>query len=283
MIPFRILPIALLGTVLQASATVVVEDFSYTTGDLLNKGTTVDGWTGAWGGAGNATGRIDSISTSNLTSTVGGYAITQTGTGHSIGDFNDFRGINRTLSTALTGTIWFSVLINNKVATDHTGLLFNHSDASADYTAGSNYLVDLTGSTISATYGATVTSDTINSFSLNTTHLIVGSITLGAGNDTLSLWVNPTDLSTLIGSTPNVTTSGRDIGSSITKIGVFSYGNTVGSHGQLDALRVSDGNGNSSLAFFQATGVTPVPEASTTALILSGGVLFLGLRRRNQR
>jgi len=270
----------LLLTALPVSAATLIEDFSYS-GVLSGKGTAGGGWAGAWGAAGNATGRITTNSASNLTYSGGGYAISQTGNGYTFGDFGvDFRGINRSISATLTGTVWFSILINSNAATNHVGVTLNNNGSGADYLVGTNYAVDLTGSTLRLLHGTnTVVSDSLaGNFALGTTHLLLGRIDLGAGVDTISLWMNPSDLTNISNITPNIVSSAVDIGSSLTKFGVFSYSSSssTGSFGQLDALRISDGNGDATAAFQAVTGV---PEAGTSALLLCG-LTAAGLRRR---
>jgi hypothetical protein len=273
----------LLACLSPLQAVTLVEDFSYASGNITGLGTATGGWGGVWGAAGNATGRININSTSNLTYSGGGYNISQTGTGYASGNYgNQFRGINRPVATPMTGTIWFSMLIYNIDAGDHTGMLLNQN-AGNDYDAGTNFAFGLLGTSLQINYAGTILTDTNATFALNTTHLIVGRITVGAGNDTLSLWADPTSLSNLTNTTPNLTVTNRDIGSNLNEVGFFTYSTTSTDtvvHGRADALRVSDGNGDANAAFFAVTGVNLVPEPTRAALALLSLTALLLPRRR---
>lgn len=269
---------------LPAGAATLIEDFSYpAAGELRGKGTASDGWAGAWGAAGNGTGRILNQPGSNLSYSGGGYAIAQTGTGHAVGNYGtDFRGINRA-TDPLSGTVWFSFLVNNHDEGDRTGILLNYNGTASDYGPGTNYRISLAGDSVQVLHGTTTIADgTASTYALNATHLIVGSITFGAGNDALSIWVDPSDLANLSSITPNIQTAAIDIGDSLTKFGIFSYSATVGTtadHGQFDALRISDGDGDPALAFLNVTGV-PEPAAP---LFASLGMALAMFRRTNRK
>lgn len=266
----------------SADAATIVDDFSYSSGTLSTQGGG-SGWTGTWG-AGGSTSRILVDNTSNLSFDLGGYDVAQTGIGLATGNFNAFRGINRFIDVNLTGTIWFSILINNSGTDDHTGIQFNnHADtpfSGIDYEQGL-FHAELAGTDLQIRYNGTTTT-AASGFALNTTHLLLGRITLADGNDRLELWADPVDV--LNPGTPLFNESSADMGANLFLAGVFAYGSsdiasTGGNHGKLDALRISDGGGDATQALNAVVGV---PEPSSAILLLTGGLLF-GTRRRSSR
>lgn len=266
-----------------ASAATVIDDFSYPDGQLQGQ-IGGSGWSGKWG-VGGSTSRVLLDASSNLTFSLGGYNVLQTGTGLVTGNFNAFRGINRSIDIDLTGTIWFSVLINNAQADDHTGIQFNnHAEPPAngiDYEEGL-FHTEIFGTDLVVQYNGTE-STVATGLSLGTTHLLLGRITLTEGNDRLELWANPADV--LNPGAALFDESSADMGASLFLAGVFAYGNNDGAtggtiHGQLDALRISDGNGDPAQALQAVVGV---PEPSSALLLLTAGLILGSQRRSRQR
>lgn len=263
----------------SAGAGLVTEDFEGGNNDAAIDGRlTGTGWEVAWG-PGGATSRARTKINANLSYSGGGYSIAQTGTGQAYGDYNAFRGINRAVATHLTGEVWFSLLVRNVEAGGHGGIQFNnHSDSSTysgiDYNRGA-FDVGIAVDDLVVRYGG---ADTVidTSFAFGQTHLIVGRIVVGAGNDTLQVWVDPADLSN-IGS-PLFNQSDADMGNDVNLVGIFGYGDVfvdLKPNSYIDALRLSD----TGTAFLDVTGVTPIP---TPAALPAGLALLglLGLQRR---
>jgi hypothetical protein len=178
----------------------------------------------------------------------------------------------RTLPAALTGTVWFSFLVNANDANSRAGMSFNTSLSSA-----SGARVDVAGGNLFVSYGNVTLS---NTQTIGDTHLIVGQVVVDAGgiNDRLRLWLDP-DVNTLSedATTARVFegTASDWVGAGITSVAVQSYGVST-SGGTVDAIRVS----NNATAQQDVTGVAPVPEPGTLALgTLAAGAL-LGRRRR---
>lgn len=290
---------ALLGV---CHAATLVEDFpstSYVNGQLDNQGSATGGWGSVWGtGSTGTTGRVVISTASNLTYSGGGYNITQTGTGLVQGNFGDgtgtnsaFRGSNRTFSTGMSGTIWFSILLSNTDSTAHTGVSFNSDITGISDTPATDYdvtpfRVDLSNTTAQLYFGSTTTAAATGSgtYAVGSTHLLVGSLTVGAGNDSVSVWIDPSDLSNL-GAADLSSSGAADLGGTLSRFGVFDYGlNDVqaggGNHGKVDALRISDGGGSSSAAFTAVTGVSTVPEPGRTTLFSLGLAVLIMRRRR---
>jgi hypothetical protein len=145
----------------------------------------------------------------------------------------------------MSGTVWFSVLVDNTDATGAAGISFNPT-AFGDTTNN----IQLIGTTLSVTLSNIITNN-IATLSLNNVHLLLGKLTITSGNDILSLWADPGSLSSL--SAPNFTSTSANFLSSLSSMGIISYNNgKSNAGGYLDALIVS----NSPTAFIDVTGVT---------------------------
>lgn len=271
-----------------AEGATLIEDFNYESGQLAGKGTTVDGWTGSWGaGNGTVTGRILVTSESNLSYSGGGYGIVQSGVGKLYGNYGgplatDFRSSNRAIAEPMSGTIWFSLLLQNNSNTtgaDHwtQGIQFNKNLSSGNNFDASGFRIALAGTDLQVTYNG-VTTTGLGTYALDTTHLIVGKLEVGTGNDTLSVWLDPVDLLNL--GTAVFTQSNASLGNTLANVGVFSYGtfnpgpSSTTIYGSLDALRVSDGGGVASTAFLAVTGVVPEPGRAWLTLVALAGVVW---------
>ena len=258
----------------HARASLVIEDFSYTNG-VLRGNTGGAGWSGAWGTTTNFTGRVAVESAGDLTYSAGGYSISQTGTGRAYGDYNAFRGINRLIDTNPSGTVWFSVLVQNLLSTDHAGIQFNHHAEGAalsfaEYNQGA-FDAQIAGGNLVVRYDSANTTNLL-SLALGQTHLLLGRWDIGAGNDRLQLWVDPADILNLGGAQFDRNTA--NVGDNLYMAGVFTYGaSNVGGtrQGYIDALRISDDPD----ALLDVTGA---PEPGPIALLAIGGLALL--RRR---
>ena len=265
-----------------AQASLIAHDFSDAADNapLLNTGGG-SGFTGNWGattGVNASTSRIKYDADLNLSYSGGGYAIAQTGTGLAYGDFDQFRGINRPSDPDVGGTVWFSILVQSVSATYHAGIQFNsHADlpyTGFDYTRGS-FDAGIRTNQLEVRYNGVTTSD-LAPLSAGQTHLLLGRIIFqdNGVNDRLDLWADPADVQAL--GTPLFSAANGDLGTQLFLPGVFAYGAANSPSARLDALRISDGNGNAATAYFEVTGV--VPEPGTLALGLLGACLLA--RRR---
>jgi hypothetical protein len=183
----------------------------------------------------------------NLTTSVGGYNRPQSGAspGKLFGTFNAFRQSGCSLDAPMSGTVWFSVLVDNTDATGAAGISFNPT-AFGDTTNN----IQLIGTTLTVTFSNTTTNN-IATLSLNNVHLLLGKLTITSGTDILSLWADPGSLSSL--SAPIFTSSSANFLSSLSSTGIISYNNgKSNAGGYLDALIVS----NSPTAFIDVTGAT---------------------------
>lgn len=244
-----------------ANAAFITEYFDYgaTAGNMPGKGATGGGWAAAWGGSTDS-----KYSTDNLTYTATGYsnAGNTSGTGSAAGVNRGVgNGGTRSFSSAMSGTIWISMLARHNSASNPGALLWLG-------TSGQNDFIGLLGNLPQIRVNGTSTNLSA-AVAGGTTHLFLAKLEIDYSGslDRLTGWINP-DLTNL-GTGTSV--SGVDIvGSSLTGITVSLNDNDT-TPSNLDAIRIS----NDSDGFDK---VTAVPEpASLSLLALAGGAM---LRRR---
>lgn len=230
---------------------------------------------------------VPKIVAGDLTASAGtNYAVSQSGnarsfqsTNYTIGDATDRRQA-RTFSAPLTGVVWFSFLVNNAAADSAGGIDFNTATSNFGTTQPSRIVIE--GTTLRVINAASVESASIAGVStLGETTLVVGRVDIGGssvtvGNDVVNLWVNPvlTGLSADLGAATwgsnNTNFLGAATGVSI--LGLQSYSTLTGAGqngGVLDSMRLADGAD----AYYDVTGLTQIPEASTTGLVLGAAAL----------
>jgi large repetitive protein len=229
----------------------------------VNTGGADAGFSGNWYNGSNNAFPTD---TNDLT--YGDYAIIQSGStervyaSNSGGDRQDVRD----LAGAMSGNIWFSVLVYVPAGGNFATLSFNHGSPSYDSTM-SDVRIWMTASQVQVGFaGAGATAGT-GSFASDTTHLILGQMNVVSGNDTISVWVDP-DLSAVSGPgdlpAANYTSSAVDFTDSIIRIGA---GGNKGSAAEVhvDAIRLSD----TTNAFNEVTGLGIVETTAPTIAALS--------------
>jgi hypothetical protein len=209
------------------------------------------------------------------------YGITQAGAPQKIMTSNagpDRQDV-RTLTTAMSGDIWFTVLVNVPAGGNYAGLTLNNYGNSYDpVTTGARILMGDTQLQVGFNGGAASTGT--GTYTAGTTHLLLGYMNVVAGNDTLEVWVDP-DLTLPLKSTSdlptaNFTSTTVDFAASITDIGAAG---SIGTAAEVysDAYRLSD----TATAFEDVTGVEFIPEPST-AILAGIGLAGLCLRRRSE-
>jgi hypothetical protein len=185
----------------------------------------------------------------NLTTSVGGYNRPQSGA-------NDYRQSGCPLDAPMSGTVWFSVLVDNTDSTGVAGISFNPTT----YSDAAN-AIQLVGTTLRVTLSNTTTNN-IATLNLNSVHLLLGKLTITAGNDTLSLWADPASIANL--SAPIFASSSANFLSSLSSMGIISYNTTKSNAGgYLDALMVS----NSATASIDVTGVTVAGDFNLNGVV----------------
>ena len=146
-----------------------------------------EGFADAWTGTGT-----EDILAGNLTTSVGGYAIEQVGTGLAgkvRGDYNDPRQNTRTISGSLAGEVWFSILLNNPDGTAHAGLSFNPTGNADPANDTVRNLIELAGNQLRLKVDNALDDQTVT-LAIGQTHLIVGRITAGIGTDLFDIWAD---------------------------------------------------------------------------------------------
>ena len=259
-----------LGTVLIVMTTILLVFAGVARAELLvatdlNTGGTDTGFSGNWAGSVNRfIMEADDLVYAN-------YGITQTGTTQRVFGGNTThkdRMRSRDLEAAMSGEIWFSLLVNVPADGGFAGISF-HSDTAAE--APNTYSHNLADLRVMVTTnalwvdweGASVNNETwtpdatAGSFSPGT-HLILGHMIIGAGNDTLNIWVDP-DLRNVTspGGLPAATYSNTtiDFMESIVRIGVPIW---VGGEDTADAIWMS----NTETAFYDVTGADMPPKGT---------------------
>jgi hypothetical protein len=197
----------------------------------------------------------------NLTTSIGGYNRPQFGAnpGKLVGTFNAYRQSGCPLDAPMSGTVWFSVLVDNTDSTGVAGISFNPTTFSDAANA-----IELVGTTLRVTLSNTTTNN-VATLNLSNVHLLLGRLTITAGNDTLSLWTDPASIANL--PVPTFTNSSFNFLSSLSSLGIISY-NTSKSNagGYLDALIVS----NSATASIDVTGVSVAGDFNLNGVVDAG-------------
>ena len=239
----------------------------------LNVGGTDVGFSGNWAGSAN-------VSIQDLPDlTYANYFITQSGTEDRIYQSNagPDRQKVRALESAMSDEIWFTMLVNvPEIAgrDGYAGITFNNYGNTWDpITTGARILL---GDSLQVGFNggtATVT----GSFARDTTHLILGQMIVGDGNDTLSVWISP-DLTSVTSPAglPDATYSNTEVefADSIVSVGVAGRTTTNGGPPvYMDAIWMS----NRDTAFYDVTGI---PEPSTVALV---GLFLAAMAIRRRR
>lgn len=253
---------ALGGSALASSATADFNDLSV--GDLNGQG----------GGAGlsgtyTAVTTLDVIS-GNLSTTL--YNLTQSGTAQSVRNTLTTQASGqsqRSLGSAMSGTIWVSMVASNAALQDRGGFSFNPGSNHATNSA-LNVVFYNTSSNVSVQVrkqGVAFTNGYVLGGALGDVNLLLVRTTVdgSALNEVIDVWLNPnvalysTEAAFLANVAPTVSYSGQDLLSSVTSVGLLSYASSTLYNGStLDNFRMS----NAADAFWWATGVG---EAGVTA------------------
>jgi hypothetical protein len=241
-----------------ARALTVVEDFGfYDPGSLTNYAAGsgfLNGWKNAAG-----VNAVNVTNDSNLSYSGAGYAVTQLGAGAILASASTGGGSTlsrRSLAAPIPGssagrTVWFSTLVR-PTSSARLGWHFN---ANSFDRAGASAGFTVVESDFRKLDDGVLVSAGLPALTVNTTHLVLGSVVLkDTGVSQVSYWIDPADLTSTNTLGAAAVTFAATFGGSITNIGVEAYQDA---NGRMDALRISDGNGDSEKAFLAVTRATP--------------------------
>lgn len=170
------------------------------------------------------------------------YAITQEEVPQSVqGTFSGGRQTTRAAETPLTGTVWFSYLLNQPTLDSRGGITFNQNAS-----IPGNPRIVATGTELRLGLGPTLqdAGAGANLLTLGETALILGRITIDSAGapEVLDIWINP-DVSGDVASLPapdnTLSEEAASLDPGITRVGIQSY-SADGQGGIIDSLRLSD-------------------------------------------
>jgi autotransporter-associated beta strand protein len=215
-------------------------------------------WSGTWDGT-----NTEKVVAGDLTTTVGGYALQQSGSGllgKLQGSYSTSRQNYRSLAGQMSGTIWLSFLVNNSNANADCGLSLNPTGNGDPANDTIRNLIEVRGSSLRVTMSGSLT-PAVKTLSIGTTHLLLTRLNVDpAGTETVQVWADPANLR-LLGQ-PDYSISGVDLFDYLTKIAALSYNpDNSGNGGYVDAIHISNRSGNQ--AFIDVTGISPFSGAGT--------------------
>jgi hypothetical protein len=269
----------------SANAAVVYADFNDNTlGPLgsFTAGAGQGGGTGFLGGDVWAnTGTINVISGDLSAPGSTGYALTQLGIGQSAqGDNTAGRQTTRATATTMgtSSDVWFSFILNLPASASRGGITFNQNGSSPG-----NPRIVAVGGDVRIALSTLQPSGGGATMSLGVDTLFVGQLQIdAAGDETLSIWINPDVSGGIAGlgaADTSLTEQAASVDGGITRVGVQSYGTTATPVGGIvDAFVVSD-DADPNQAFADVTGVNVIPEPSSAFLSF---LASLGLLRRRR-
>lgn len=192
------------------------------------------GMTGNWDGSNNIY-----VIGGDLSSPL--YTLPQSGTPQSIqGDYGGSgRQNSRAVATTMSGDVWFSYLVNQPDTAARGGVSLNQASYGFAQprvlAAGTSLVVGLPDGNHWIS----------NQFAYGNTALVVGQMSVGTGNDTVQVWVNPDLVAQpdITAYEPTYHNASTDFADSITRVGVGSYytgSSSINLGGVVDNVAFSD-------------------------------------------
>jgi len=259
-------------TVASSQAQIFYDAFNYSTGTLAPSTTTPSN--GSWLALNSGT--APAVVSGNLD--ISGL---QSSTGNSVSwTTGNIQEAYTTFSSASTGLLYYSFAFRLTALPTATTYSFGLMQPGSTTTYGSTIWLRASGAGFNVGLDNRTPSSTSNfaapTYNLNETLFIVGSYEFvsGTGNDISRIWINPssTDFSALSAPTATITATG---GTDLTGVRGFLLRGANGSpSGQMDELRIGTSWAD----------VTPVPEPSSSMLMVLGAGALVGIRslRRKQ-
>ncbi|MGD1979365.1 MAG: hypothetical protein PVJ98_08235 [Akkermansiaceae bacterium] len=205
-----------------------------------------------------------------------GYAVIQDPTSQSVqGTSTAPRHTTRAVEEPMTGTVWFSFLLNQPTVQSRGGISFNQNG-----TSPGNPRIVATGTEIRLGLGPTLQpgGGGADLLAIGETALILGRLTIDNTGlaETLDIWVNP-DVSVGSSSLPapgnSLSEETTSLNPGILRVGIQSY-SADGLGGIVDSLRVSDASNAFEVVTGQGTAVVDDPNlALSTVNPFSGTVI----------
>jgi hypothetical protein len=214
-------------------------------------------------GSSNGNGSFTHSSYDNAVN-IGGYL--------GIGGFSGLRGGQLTFTTiAPTGTFWMSALVYKSSVSDTSITFLSLHDSTQNYgydkPVGAGFGLSGDGTNLRPVYRAangTFVEGPAAGYAIDTFHLVIAKVTVGPGNDSISLWVKKAadSFSTTEDSlgVAALTVNDADFGDALKHLWVGQQNN---GSGRVDAIRISSLNGNGGLAQVLGQQSAPVPIITT--------------------
>lgn len=266
---------ALLLCAPTASAAVLAYDgfnigTDYTSGDLAGQNPTISGFTGGWNGFGSLAVNVDNALT------YPGVTTDNTGGVDSVGNGRVSRNLTNPFSAATAGTFYLGFLTSvPDFSTQYRSLEMHvggFDDSQRTFQAGYNSDISTTDWGIRVNNTTVATSGVSPVANETVLYVVKFELSATAASDSITFWVNPSDLSSEAGSGAGTTLSGLDFGADRMGVANFLSGST-GDGGKFDEVRLGT-------TFTDVT--TAVPEPGSLAFIASG-IVLLGMLRRSRR
>ncbi|MFO7936275.1 MAG: hypothetical protein R6V06_01545 [Kiritimatiellia bacterium] len=243
-----------------SEALMIVEDFDFYPEGPLGNNAGGSGFCGAWSFLDKPEdGHIDN--NSNLMYNATGYSVSSLGKGKLVAFYDistDSILSNRRFAEPFTGEsegriVWLSMLVYFSSNSGRVGLYLNSATGHRSQSDAGFLCV---GTDFRKLVNGTLTSSGLT-LSADTTHLILGRVDLKDTNSsTVKFWLDPSDCTSADTLGNAQLTYDAVFGGSITNIGLDVYA-PASTAASLDALRVSDGNGDALQAFQDVTKETP--------------------------
>lgn len=260
-----LLAAALVAT--SAHGQLVIDQFQQPTGNLGGQGGGI-GWGGNWTAATGSEYQVISTGLSYPGLLTAGGSVQDALSTHTVSVASRSMGDQSTRFVD-GATLWFSFLLQPGSTFNNWGMAIASGNSSG-LTGGFGMNVSSNGFTARA--GGSSSATTTFSWTAGTTYVVVGQMTVSlSGNETTSIWLNPTNLG---GVTPLGGTTATVSGNVGTLPGTnaffaFQGGNQAQQFG-IDEIRYG----------LTYAGVTPVPEPSTLSLAALGLVAALVAKKR---